>query len=449
MRMGAPFTTRLRDRGGLFFPSSMVDVPSFICEACTVRSVLQRELSGTVSDQTLLCLERARLIDMAHKWAAGTHKQYQGKLRMIRRFESSFDLPILCSQCPSAPPRDPSIPLMWVQQHYSLRPGRYKDSNGKPLPLNFTTVRGLRSAAQQYYAWDLQVSAPSLAMIDPHGRPIVTNGCLPTDALAYTFMSAGQSRRLGEEARPSTALLHRHIKFIDEHLSSTYDTATTAEHRVEIARAGLANVIAWMGWFRALELFGLRWCDISVTEPGDGGQLAMPDEFGAVDLRLSPQTKSDPTRQADVLLAYTSSSGLSPGRWLHRLRTALNLTKFPVSADPIFETDGRRWTSNYFRTTYLCPLLHVQRLAGDALLKTFDGSSENNTIESRFWSMHSYRRGGRSHVSRQRAGCQRKATDMEVQEHGRWRKKRSSMDMPTLYNEWAAFDRLAITLFCM
>ena len=64
------------------------------------------------------------------------------------------------------------------------------------------------------------------------------------------------------------------------------------------------------------------------------------------------------------------------------------------------------------------PLLHVQRLAGDKFLAPFDGSSPKNTIEFKFWSMHSFRRGARSHVSRKRPECIRKATDLEVKEHG-------------------------------
>lgn len=450
VRMGQPFTTRLRNDAGLHLPAALLDVPTFICEACTVRGILQRELTDTSRDRALLCLERARLIDMAHKWASGTHKQYQSRLRLIRRFEGDFGIPILRSKVPTAPPRDPSIPLMWVQQQYSLRPGRRRDESGKRLPMNFNTVRALRSAAQQYFAWDMQVAFPSMAMLDPGGRPVLTQGCLPTDALAYNFMTAGQSRRLGEDSRPSTALLHRHIAFIDAHLAAAYDGATTHAHRAEIARAGLATTVSWLAWLRAVEVFGLRWCDIAVVEPGDGGTLAMPDEFGAVTLRLDPQTKSDPTRTADVVLAYTTSSGLSPGRWLHRLREALgDDADFPSSVEPIFQTDGRQWTSYYYRSTYLYPLLHVQRLAGDKFLAPFDGSSPNNTIEFKFWSMHSFRRGARSHVSRKRPECIRKATDLEVKEHGRWRTKRSAMDMPTLYNEWSIFDRLALTLFCM
>jgi hypothetical protein len=41
----------------------------FICEACTVRAVLGRDLTWTSIDMQPLMLERMRLIDMAHTWA--------------------------------------------------------------------------------------------------------------------------------------------------------------------------------------------------------------------------------------------------------------------------------------------------------------------------------------------------------------------------------------------
>jgi hypothetical protein len=63
--------------------------------------------------------------------------------------------------------------------------------------------------------------------------------------------------------------------------------------------------------------------------------------------------------------------------------------------------------------------------------------------------MHTYRRGGRTHVSRVRLGCIRKAMPIEVTEHGRWRFSRSSMDVPTLYLEWTSIDRINVTLLCM
>jgi hypothetical protein len=53
---------------------------------------------------------------------------------------------------------------------------------------------------------------------------------------------------------------------IDKHLNSLYEAATTEVSRAEIARAALANVIAWLGWLRALELFSLTWNDLTVLE---------------------------------------------------------------------------------------------------------------------------------------------------------------------------------------
>jgi hypothetical protein len=76
IRLGFPFQTRLRDNKGLAFPSKM-DLPSFVCEACTIRAHLGRELAWHGSDFKLLALERPLLIDMAHSWATGTHARYR------------------------------------------------------------------------------------------------------------------------------------------------------------------------------------------------------------------------------------------------------------------------------------------------------------------------------------------------------------------------------------
>jgi hypothetical protein len=75
------------------FPDILV-WPSFVCEACTVRSVLDRELVGA-DDWRLMCFERMRLLDMAHCWAEGTHKVYQSKIRFLRRFEATFGVKVL------------------------------------------------------------------------------------------------------------------------------------------------------------------------------------------------------------------------------------------------------------------------------------------------------------------------------------------------------------------
>ena len=69
-------------------------LPKFICECCTVRAVLDRELTG-VEDWKLLCYERMRILDIAHSWSLGTHKQYQGKLNFVAAWDSHFGMKIL------------------------------------------------------------------------------------------------------------------------------------------------------------------------------------------------------------------------------------------------------------------------------------------------------------------------------------------------------------------
>ena len=70
--VGAPFTTRRNDNAGLVFPN-VEFWPNFVCEVCTVRSVLGRELTSP-GDRQLLVLERIRMIDIACSWSSNTHK---------------------------------------------------------------------------------------------------------------------------------------------------------------------------------------------------------------------------------------------------------------------------------------------------------------------------------------------------------------------------------------
>jgi hypothetical protein len=59
--------------------------------------------------------------------------------------------------------------------------------------------------------------------------------------------------------------------------------------------------------------------------------------------------------------------------------------------------------------------------------------------------MNYYRRGARSHVAVKRPGWIRKARPEEVEEHGRWRRKRSNLPMVILYLASSLRDRVAIT----
>jgi hypothetical protein len=70
---GGPFTSSLfTNIRGLDYPSQLTSFP-FICEGCTVRVFLKRELFTCLKDIHLLKLECTRMIDMAHAWSHGTY----------------------------------------------------------------------------------------------------------------------------------------------------------------------------------------------------------------------------------------------------------------------------------------------------------------------------------------------------------------------------------------
>jgi hypothetical protein len=62
-------------QAGLCFPA-ISEWPNFMCSASTVGSgvVLDCKLTGGPDDWRILCLERMRLIDMAHYWSIGIHQ---------------------------------------------------------------------------------------------------------------------------------------------------------------------------------------------------------------------------------------------------------------------------------------------------------------------------------------------------------------------------------------
>jgi hypothetical protein len=125
IRVGALFTTRRYKGARLVFPD-VRDWPHFICEACIVRSVFYRELHG----RRLMCFERMRILDMVHSFSRATHKQYQQELRVARKFEGHFEVPILRSSCPARPPSGPEVSLMWTQEQYSIQ--QSSRSHSKP-----------------------------------------------------------------------------------------------------------------------------------------------------------------------------------------------------------------------------------------------------------------------------------------------------------------------------
>jgi hypothetical protein len=448
--VGAPFVSRRKGGAGLAFPK-VVDWPNFVCEACTVREVLGRELTGP-TDVQLLCLERMRLLDIAWYWSQGTHSTYQGKIRILRKFEAVYGASILRPARLRRPPGGPDIPLMWCQEAYSLRTSTRRADAGVGIRISWMAVRQLRSAASQYWAWDLLLSQPNRVMLTKERRLLIQD-CRPTDGFSHTAHSTGMRARVGDEAKPSVALLDQHVRFLDAELDSAFIADPSPPVRREIALAGLSNALFWLGWFRTSEAFGLHWDSIRLLEPHRGPERDLPPGCGLLELFLNPETKSMRHARASVLIAYRTLSGFHPGKWLHRARVYSGLGRdWPTQPHLVFtHPDGTPWTSIYFRTRHLYPSLRRQQVAGDPYLRPFTGGTAG-TIESKYWSLHCYRRGARSHVSRGgKFGRHRfrRATNPQVYEHARWRYRRSSEAVDVMYREWTPRDRIKLTLYCM
>ena len=229
-----------------------------------------------------------------------------------------------------------------------------------------------------------------------------------------------------------------------------FEQARGPAAQLEIARAGWSNLNLWLAWLRGEEHFELRFCDTEITRPPNGRQHQLPKNVGCLQLRLTPATKKSRTLQADVVIAYTTGSGLSPGLWYDRILALEGLTDVTAVHDMRYicrHASGTRWDSFYLRSTYLWPSLTQQRLAGEPTLHRFDGSP-GSTIPDSFYSSNSWRRGATNHVSRKRLWCRRKATPREMDEHGRWRVSRANLSMQMAYSQWSINDRVSITLCC-
>jgi hypothetical protein len=387
---------------------------------------------------------------MAHSWAKGTHKLYQGKIRFLRRFEETFGVPVLSSRPLLLPPISDEIPLGWAQLSYSLQLGRRKDTEGQRMTLSYGTIRQLRSAASQYMAWDMMFRHPRSVYLD-HSRHLIQQPCRATDSLGATMFPAGMKARIGDESRPSVALLDRQVRYLDNDLALCYATAKTDEARHEISLAGLANTSLWLGWLHSSENFNLPWEYVNLVEPKDGPTVDLPRGVGVVQYFMRPKTKSNRSQVADVVIAGKTMLGYRLSRWVHHARDSSGHgADWMTDSSLVFcHQDGSPWTSEYFRYRYLYPSLEAQRET-DPLLRAFNGTP-GNSIPEMFWSLYCYRRGARSHVSRgsRSVARYRHATEAQVYDHGRWRRQRGSERVDIMYREWLVRDRIKLTLYLM
>jgi hypothetical protein len=414
--------------------------------------MMDREMTGP-NDWKLMCFERMRVLDMIHSWSIGTHKQYQAKLGAIAQFEKEYDMQrrILRPTELIRPPSGPDIGLMWLMEAYSLRTTKIRGTDDRKF-LSNSSVRPLRSAASQYQAWDLMVSQPDSAFFDQQKR-LICQSVRPTDGLGCSLFATGIAARIGENATPSVALLDRHVRSLLTDLEDSYLSARTPHARRKSALAGLSTLLLWLGWLRSSETFDLCWSDFDVVEPEDGPTMDLPLGCGVVGVRLGPETKTSRHKPVDMSMAYQTLSGYYIGKWFHRARRSSGIgVDYKTCSTRVFTHDsGTPWTSFYYRHEFLYPSLKRQQAAGDAMLLAFDGSP-GNTIEAKFWSLHCFRRGARSQVSRGgKFGRHRfrKAFKTQVYEHGRWRNRRSGEDIDVIYRAWTLMEKIQITLYCM
>lgn len=445
--MGVPFTTRLDKGEGLYYPWH-APTPHFVCELCSVRAHVNRELFRRGIDLALMMVERVRQVDYMGGWALSTLKKYGPYLKYLKRFESKFGVQVLDAQAMLRPPISPAYPLNWAEQLYALRLTRGRD--GEFNRIRYATVRQIRSAASWYYTQELSMRYPGQVMRDRFRRGMVMPFVSPTDEAITTLTASGMARRLGTEVKKSWALAHVHIAYLNQHLDTMYQKAQDDDSQHELACAGTVNLLSYLGWLRSTETFDAERDSVNMVEPVDGPTRGLPPNLGAIEFRLLAATKSDRTVTADVIIAWTCLSGLSLGTWMTRLMrfpSAIPHRLFSTASTPV-------WTSNHFRENFAYPLLELQRASGEPTLKAFS-TKAGQRLRDKVYSMHSWRRAGRSRVSRPPRHNEpnpkgtRMASETEVYEHGRWQLSASAENMPRRYNQWDLMDRIGLSLFCM
>jgi hypothetical protein len=426
-------------------------MPHYVCELCQVRAIRDKELEWSGQMVVLLMLERIRQIDVLNAWTANTFKKYGPYLRWMTKFGQYYGVDPLKVAPLRKPPDSGAIPLVWAELLYSLRTSVGRD--GERRRILYNTVRGLRSAAAWYHSMHISYAYPARVMRDRFRRGMILDHVSPTEEALTTLSHSGMARRMGTFAKKSWALSPNHIHMINDGLERQYATALRNNERDishDLACAGVINLAAYLGWERSSDIFMTAPEAMEVTAPNDGAARNLPPGIGAVEHTLLAETKSDPTLVADVVIAYTTLSGLSLGTWVGRLK------EFgPRNPKMLFSTKNIPiWTSRHFRENFAIPILDIHRRRGEPTLAMFSDVRGSRMID-KIYSIHSWRRAGRSKVSRAprhdepRPKGARKASPEEVYEHGRWEKKQDNETMPRRYNQWDLSDRICVTYFCM
>ena len=450
IKVGNPFRTRHYGKGtkGLQYPPRATNYP-FICELCTTRTQLGRELDNLNSaDTTLLMLERMRMIDTAHANSVNTLSQYRAVLAKMDKFFTQSSLPMLHQQMNlpviDHPPQSLAITMFWSMAFHTTVPS----VNSHGTTPSWNTTRLQRSALSFYRSWWASVCNPENIFVD--NRRLLSDPMLsPTDNILATHTASGMASRLGTESRPSLALNQRHIHWNQNARIRSLQTKLSITERYEQVAAQVAELIFWLGWLRSSETFGIRVADVEITPPKDHGKYGLPLGVGTILIRLLSTTKSQRNKQADMVIAFKTASGLALGFWLEELFQILKELNWYSPTCLLFRDSSHKpWSSRHYRQHHLYPHLKIQLIAGDVSLRHLSLTLDKG-LEYHVYSMNSYRRGSESHCKRRRDGCIRGAHLHEKSEHGRWRRRnQGNEDMPTHYTHATIEDRIFITLLC-
>jgi hypothetical protein len=113
--------------------------------------------------------------------------------------------------------------------------------------------------------------------------------------------------------------------------------------------------------------------DVEFIAPANGGLHNFHIVVGKVLLILGTETKGQSLKPVDVPLADTFASGISPHYWYLQLMECKEKLGW-IGITLFHHYNGQRWTSSYFKSTHVYPLLHIQRNHGDPSLAPYDGA---------------------------------------------------------------------------
>jgi hypothetical protein len=104
---------------------------------------------------------------------------------------------------------------MWAQLEHSVQP------TSKGATLTYRVARRLLSAASAYYHNDLATTYPHQATLEQH-HVRISRQISPTDSLLFTMQGKSMARCMGTSSKPSWALSHVHIAYINTALDTAF-----------------------------------------------------------------------------------------------------------------------------------------------------------------------------------------------------------------------------------